>query len=906
MRLAERRPAEPETSLAAWHEKASEVLARLGVDADAGLSSTEAAARLQHDGPNELPESPPEPGWRRLARQFTSTMILVLLGAAGITIAIGDLKDATVILTVVTLNASIGAWQEGRATQAMAALKRVTMPTARVVRDGRTATVATRELVRGDVLEVARGDIVGADARLFEANGLRVDESSLTGESVAVDKRTAPVPAAALVADRSCILFKGTSVVAGSGRAVVVETGARTEFGAIASLLRAHTTPRTPLERRLARLGRSIALAALAACAVVFAVGVSQGGSATTMLVTAVSLAVAAIPEALPAVVTISLALGAQRMARHRAVIRKLPAVETLGSVTVIATDKTGTLTQGRMVARVIQLAGTTITVTGNEYEPAGELLREGLPIETPPHGALRDLLEACVLCNDATLLPPHDDADVWSIAGDPTEAALLVLAAKAGIERRGLERRLHPLATFPFDARRKRMSAVHATDARIRVSVKGAPEAVLPHAVRIATTDGVETIDPERRHHLESAARKLAADGYRVLAVAGADRDTEPSGHDEAEDGLTLFGFVGLLDPPRPEVAAAVAIARRAGITPVMITGDHIATAGAIASSIGIDGARTMTGMELASRSNEGLADQVADIAVYARTTPEQKLDIVRAWQAHGDIVAMSGDGINDAPALQRADIGIAMGISGTEVSKHAADLVLADDNFATIVTAVAEGRRIYDNIRRFVRYGLTGGSAEVWVMLFAGVFGLPLPLLPAQILWVNLVTHGLPGLGLGMEPAEPDVMDRPPRPPNEGPFARGLWQHVLVFGALTASVCLGLAAWAHDAGRPWQTMLFSTLALLQLGNAFAARSERRSSFGLRANPFLTWSILGSITLQLVLPYLPATRALLTLEPMALGDLLLVLAASSVTFWAIELEKLVLRRLERRGLVER
>jgi P-type Ca2+ transporter type 2C len=590
-------------------------------------------------------------------------------------------------------------------------------------------------------------------------------------------------------------------------------------------------------------------------------------------------------------------------MASQRAIIRKLPAVETLGSVTVIATDKTGTLTQGTMFASELWENGRTIIVAGSGYEPAGQFSIKGQPIDPSSMPTLLRLLQAATLCNDAMLVSPRGAGDEWSMLGDPTEAALLSLAGKAGLDRGVLETRMPRVAELSFDSTRKRMSTMHAAPTGIViVSVKGAPESVLSKVTHIATEDGDRTATPARLAEAHAAVDGMAERGYRVLAIAGATR-TDPPALEDMESELSLYGLVGLADPPRPEAAEAVALARSAGITPVMITGDHPSTARAIASELGIiDSRRVMTGAELAEEGSETLARHVADVAVYARTTPEQKLDIVEAWKERGEIVAMTGDGVNDAPALKRADIGIAMGVTGTEVSKEASDMVLADDNFATIVSAIREGRRIYENIRRFVSYGLTGGSAEIWVMLAAPLFGLPLALLPAQILWVNLVTHGLPGLALGVEPAEADVMRRPPRPPSESIFARGLWQHVLIFGIITAGISLGLGVWGYHTGRPWQTMIFTSLALLQLGNALAVRSERESVFRLRmGNRFLFWSVLGTLIVQMALPYIPPIRQALTIDPLGFTDLMVVLVASTGAFWAIELEKLLLRRRRRR-----
>jgi Ca2+-transporting ATPase len=889
-----------------WELSAEEVAARLGSDPHVGLAPDRAAERLAAAGPNQLQAAKTRPAWRLFAAQFASTVIMVLLAAAVVTAVVGDLKDTVVIAAVVLLNAAISFFQERRAEQAVAALKRMSAPTARVVRAGQTRTVPVAQVVPGDLLDLEAGDVVAADARLLEAPNLRVNEAALTGESVPVDKHPAqlqPAGAQLPLAERRNMVFKGTAVSYGRGRAVVTATGMATALGQIASLLQTRRPPPTPLQRRLAVLGRDLAVAVVIASAVVFAVGVFVGEPITRMLVVGVSLAVAAIPESLPAVVTLSLALGAHRMARQRAIVRKLPAVEALGSVTVIATDKTGTLTQGRMQVERLWTASGEVEVSGLGYAPDGAFHAAGDGEQRPDPTSdqpLGQLLLASALANDAALLAPAVADGSWEVAGDPTEGALLALAGKAGLDHEQLKVTLPRVAEVPFDAARKRMTTIHrSSHDALLVASKGAVEAILPTVRMLEGPHKPQPISEADLAELHRQAERYAADGYRVLAIAGRTLPQLPARLEEAEQGLVLYGLVAMADPPRPEAAHAVTTARQAGIQPVMVTGDHPATARAIAARLGIlDHRQVLTGTQLARRDAGTLAADVADVAVYARTTPEQKLDIVGAWQARGDVVAMTGDGVNDAPALRRADIGVAMGQTGTEVAKQAADMVLADDNFATIISAVREGRRIYDNIRRFVRYGLTGGSAEIWVMLLAPLFGLPLALLPVQILWINLLTHGLPGLALGVEPAEPDVMRRPPRRPDERIFAGGLWQHVLSMGLLTGAVSLGLGVWGYATGRPWQTMIFTSLALLQLGNALAVRSERQSLFrlGLASNRFLVWTVLGTLLLQLAVVYWPPARAALELQPLSLADLAVVLAASTTAFWAIEVQKLAAR----------
>ncbi len=889
-----------------WAREADQVVDAFATGPE-GLDPEEAASRLAEAGPNELATEPIRSPWLIFGAQFANTMIVVLLLAAVVTVAIGEFKDAIVITAIVVLNAVIGFVQEYRAEQAMAALRTMAAPTARVIRGGAQDTIPSVDLVPGDLIVLEAGDVVPGDARLVECPNLRINEAPLTGESVPVDKTPESIgeEAGELIADRRNMVFKGTAVVYGRARGVIVATGMRTALGRIAGLLRAHQAPRTPLQKRLAVLGRRLAAAALVVCVVVFTVGVLRGEDVTLMFLTAVSLAVAAIPEALPAVVTISLALGAQRMVRHHALVRKLPAVETLGSVTVICTDKTGTLTEGRMlVERVWTLEGE-VGVTGTGYAPSGELTTDGRPARFAADGTYGRLVIAAALCNDAALIAPTETGGAWSVAGDPTEGALLALAAKAGFEPDELRHRYPRTAEIPFDSERKRMTTLHrrGDDTVGIIATKGALEVVLDASTAVAAPGGDRVLTGDIRAAFADRASRYAAEGYRVLAVAGGSTYDGDLPHlVDAERDLVLYGLVAMADPPRAESKGAVDACATAGITPVMVTGDHPATGGAIASRVGIlDDKQVMTGKELAAEHAAGLAGHVDRVGVYARTSPEQKLDIVQAWKTRGDVVAMTGDGVNDAPALRAADIGVAMGITGTEVAKEAADMVLTDDNFATIVTAVGEGRRIYDNIRRFVRYTLTSNSGEIWVMFLGPFVGLSLPLLPVHILWINLVTDGLPGLALGVERAERNVMRRPPRPPSESIFAHGLWQHVLLVGLLMGGIPLGLGIWGHATDRPWQTMVFTSLALLQLGHALAVRSEIDSlrALGLASNRPLLAAVAGTLSLQLVVVYWRPMQELLNVEALSFFELMVVLAASTGVLIAVEIEKAVRRRIE-------
>ncbi len=714
---------------------------------ECGLSSAEAAARLAVGGRNVLPAPRPVPLWRQIAAQLHDPLVLVLLAAAVLTLATGDWTDATVILLVIVVNTAAGVIQEIKAGHAISALTQLAAPEARVIRDGGQRQIPAAEVVAGDLLVLAEGDIVPADAQVIEAAALLVDESALTGESVPVDK--AP---GASGAGMAAVESAGTVVVRGRGRAVVTATGTASAMGRVAALMTAKAGL-TPLQHRMIGVGRALAAAAVVLCAIVLAMGLARGQSAELMVITAISLVVAAVPESLPAVVTLALALGARRMTARNALIRHLPAVETLGSVTVLGTDKTGTLTEGSMVARRLWTPAGEAVISGTGYAPQGQVLQDGRPLDAAAAPAVTGLLTAAALCNDAALRPPAEGQG-WTAVGDPTEAALLTAATRLGLQPGQLTATMPRVSERPFDSGRKRMTTVHQRPAGgVRVICKGAPESLLRPAVLAE--------DPAIVARARDRAGDLARGGFRVLAVAAADRPAVPA-TDDLEQGLRLLGLIGIVDPPRRSAATTIAACQAAGITPVLITGDHPATARAIATELGI----LHRGEDVADCS-----DPSADLGdlrarVFARAAPEQKLAIISARQAAGDVVAMTGDGVNDGPALRHADIGVAMGQRGTEVARQAADLILADDNLQTVVAAAEEGRRVYGNIRRFLLYGLSGGSAEILVMLAGPALGLALPLLPAQILWVNLLTHGLPGVALGGEPANPGVMGRPPRP--------------------------------------------------------------------------------------------------------------------------------------------
>ena len=829
-----------------------------------GLSAAEAARRLIRDGANVVPQPPPTRLWRRVLAQLKDPLIVVLLVAAALTVATADWTDTSVIALVVLVNTMVGVGQELRAQHAISALERLTAPTARVMRDSAQHRVPAAEVVVGDLLVVAEGDIIAADATLVEAVALLVDESALTGEAVPVGKSS--------TGDRG--LCAGTVVVKGRGAAMVTATGAAGTTGHIARLLDRGTAP-TPLQRRLVDVGRLLAGVTVALCAVVLALGLVRHQPVELMVVTAISLAVAAVPESLPAVVTLSLALGARRMAAHHALIRKLPAVETLGSVTVLATDKTGTLTEGRMVVREIWTPTTEAAVTGSGYNPDGRVLIAGRPPQPGAAATLTELLRAAVLCNDAQLSRPSTGS-AWSALGDPTEAALLCAAAKVGVDEYDLRARMPRMAERPFDSDRKRMTTVHSLpDGRARTVCKGAPEAVL--------RSEIVADDPSRIERALRRAATFARDGYRVLAVAAVDRTNAPRPAEDPEHDLHLLGLIAMLDPPRPAAATTLVACRRAGIRPVLITGDHPGTAGAIAVELGI-----MAAGDAVIDCRDATADDLRTRTVFARATPARKLEIITALQADGQVVAMTGDGVNDGPALRRADIGVAMGGRGTEVARQAADLVLADDNLDTMIVAVEEGRRVYANIRRFLIYGLSGGATEIAVMLFGPLFGLALPLLAGQILWVNLLTHGLTGVAMGGEPADSAAMRRGPRPPAQSILGAGLWQRIPRIAVVLTAATLGTAVWAYHTERPWQSMAFFALGVIQLGVASGSRSKPRTL----ANPMLLVAIAAAFGLQLAALYLPLLQQLLHTEPLGVADLLVVTGLSVVGYAAVRVDR--------------
>ena len=868
-----------------WYRRtAEETLGALDTTADRGLVSAEAALRLQKQGPNTLPEGRRRSIGGMLLGQFKDLMIQILLIAALIAGFIGEPQDAIAILVIVSLNAIIGVVQQYRAENAIAALRQLAAPQAQVLRDGAYLSIPAAGLVPGDIVNLEAGAVVPADLRLLQSAQLQVDESMLTGESQPVEKSTQPLSEATLaLGDRTNMAFRSTLVTRGRGQGVVVATGLDTEIGGIASLLGDTDLLDSPLQQRLTRFSKRLALLILVICAIIFITGLLRGEPWLLMLLTSVSLAVAAIPEALPAVVGISLAIGAYRMSGRKALVRNLPAVETLGSVSFICSDKTGTLTMNRMNAE-LALSG------------AGSV--DQLPHQSADPGQTWRLFGQCLaISNDVQL-----DAEQLP-SGDPTEIALFEMARVAQFHKPALEKELPRIAEVPFSSERMQMTTLHRAKEGVLVFSKGAPEVIIDCCSQLAADNGTPEMDAA---HWKGEAERLSNLGFRVLGLAYRRLDEVP-GDDlaSAEEGLSLLGLVALIDPPREGALEAVRDCESAGITSVMITGDHPGTAREIARRLGIGGQqqKVVSGAELDGTTEEQLMAQVMTNRVYARVSPAQKIRLVRALQAHGQFVAMTGDGVNDAPALKQADIGVAMGLKGTDVARQAAAMILLDDNFNTIVRAVREGRRIFDNIRKFIKYTMTSNSGEIWTLALAPLLGLPLPLLPIHILWINLVTDGLPGLALTTQAEERQIMQRPPRPPQESLFSQGMWQHILVIGLIIGVLSLGAQAWAIQQALPnWQTMVFTVLTFSQLAHVLVIRNDRDSLFstGLLQNPALIGTVLLTVVLQLAVIYLPPLNAVFHTAPLSPQELAICLALPLVVVLAVEMEKW----LSRRGII--
>ncbi|QDG54089.1 cation-translocating P-type ATPase [Persicimonas caeni] len=902
-----------------WSISPTDVLAALETDAEHGLEASEASQRLAECGPNELEERAGTHPLTILWEQFTSVMVLILIAAAVLSAFLGKPLETIAISAIVVLFGILGFFQEYRAERAMAALKQLAMPVVRVRRGGSTVEISARDLVPGDIVMLEAGSSVPADLRLIEAANLRIQEAALTGESEPVEKDPAArsQPELAL-AERRNMAYMGTFVTYGRGAGVVVGTGNSTELGRIAELIQSVPRDETPLQRQLDRVGKQLGAFGVAVALLLLGVGVLAGEAFTDMVLAAVSMAVAVVPEGLPAVVTVTLALGAQRMLRRRALIRKLPAVETLGAVTTICSDKTGTLTQNRMTVTVIDVAGHFLELSGTGGPPAPSLSaqheRASMWDNQPPSVGL--VLAAGALCNDASLEADSETGDHVPV-GDPTEGALLVAALQAGLDKSALEEWLPRAAELPFDSERKRMTTVHELPddrsklpsvlASIRAAetsyiafTKGSVDGLLDICSHVWLDDHPEPMDDTWRDRIIRANDDMAANGVRVLGVALRALDTAPEAPDESlEEGLTFVGLTGMIDPPRPEVERAIQVCKTAGIRPLMITGDHPLTARFIAEELGIssDG-RVATGADLERMDEAKFEETVGEVSVYARVTPEHKLRIVEALQKRGEVVAMTGDGVNDSPALKKANIGVAMGIAGTDVSKEAAQMVLLDDNFATIVTAVEEGRAIFENIRRFVKFSLAGNVGKVFVMLFAPLLGITLALQPLQLLWLNLLTDGLLGIGLGLEPADEETMQRAPRDPQRPFLDAELRRRIAWIGLLIGVVALGTGYAAFVAEGPedrtWQTMIFTTIAFAQIGQALAARSgdDSTSALDFRSNPTLGWMVVLTFLLQLGAIYLPFLDDFFGVVPLSLGELAITLGVGALVFVIIEAHK--------------
>jgi Ca2+-transporting ATPase len=880
-----------------WHTLSfEEVWVHLDSTAE-GLSESEAARRLAEFGPNELQASKPISPWTILFEQFKNVLIVILLVATAMSAVLGHGLEAIAIAVIVLFAVFLGFIQEYRAERAIEALRHLAAPTATVLRAGQEVEVPARNLVPGDVVLLRAGDKVPADGRLHEAINLQIDEAALTGESVAVEKQAGPLANPDLaVADRKNMAYAGTVVTYGRGRAIIVATGMATEFGQIAQMLQTIESGKTPLQENLDKVGHLLARAAFVVVAIIVALGLWRGQPFIEMLVFGIALAVAVVPEALPAVVTISLAIGVQRMVKRNALMRRLAAVETLGSTSVICSDKTGTLTKDEMTARKIYAAGQMIDISGAGYEPVGQFSQNGQLIE--PCHPLKELLAAAVLASDAHIVHSEPD-DRWLVKGDPTEGALLVAAAKAGLNQAELEARFPRVNEIPFTSESKRMTTLHAGPAGVRAYAKGAPEVLLAACTRQLTAAGEVALTAEERTKVLATARHMAGEALRVLAVA---TKSEASLADSGDD-LTFLGLIGMIDPPRPEAKAAIQICEQAGIKPVMITGDHPLTAQAVARELGLlKAGRVVTGAELEAMSPIRFMAEVEDIEVYARVSPAHKLQVVTALQQRGHVAAMTGDGINDAPALKKADIGIAMGLTGTDVSKEAAAMTLTNDNFASIVAAVEEGRAIFDNIKKYLMFLLSSNIGEILLMAGATLLGWPLPLTAVQILYVNLATDGLPALALAVDPPEADLMRRPPRNPRTGIFTRPVILLMLIGGVWSALINLSLFGWALSSGRSLaeaMTMTFVSLVLIQFFKAYNFRSDRHSVLARPfANHWLNLAITWELVLLILIVYVSFLQEPFTTFSLPGIDWLIIIVLAFTVSPVLELAKW----LERRG----
>ncbi len=898
---------DPQTQSNRWHARQSDEALLELESSSAGLSHEQARQRLLQYGPNRLDEAKPASVWQRLLRHLNNLLLYVLIAAALVTGLMGHLVDTFVILAVVVVNVVIGFVQEGKAEKALQAIRHLLAPHAVVLRDGCQQNLDAAELVPGDVVLLASGDSLPADVRLLQARNLRIDEAALTGESVPVDKQVEAVADDASIGDRLCMGYAGTLVTQGQARAVVVATGAATEIGRIGTMLESVEQGTTPLLRKMSDVGRALTAVILAAGALLFLFGtLVRGMGAGEMFMAAVGLSVAAIPEGLPAIMTITLAIGVQRMASRNAVIRRLPAVETLGSVTVICSDKTGTLTRNEMTVQEVICAGQALEVEGAGYAPQGALLFEGVPVEpaalaarTPAASALA---EAAALCNDASL---HEKDGLWTLAGDPTEGALLTLAMKAGLSPANLHVDRPRLDVIPFESEHRFMATLHACEGGSEVLVKGAPERVLAMCARQLEADGQERLLDQSHWHEQVEAQARA--GRRVLALARRRlaAGKEAIEHADVVSELTLLGLVGIIDPPRDQAIRAVAQCRAAGIRVVMITGDHGVTASAIARQLGMgDDIKAITGPELELMDEAAMRQAVAEARVFARASPEHKLRLVRALQANGEVVAMTGDGVNDAPALKQADVGVAMGMKGTEAAKQAGAIVLADDNFASIAHAVEEGRTVYDNLRKTVTFLLPINGGESLSLLLAVLLGIALPITPVQVLWVNMVSSVALAMVLAFEPTEADVMQRPPRRPDEPMLSRFvIWRFFFVSALFLAGI-FGMYQWMLTQGATIEaarTVAVNTLVCMEVFYLFSVRYLKAPSFtvqGVKGTPRVLVAVFGVFALQLMFTYAPFMQSLFASEALPLATGVLVVLAGVAVMVILEIEKALLRRM--------
>ncbi len=883
-----------------WHTKTiDQAFAELH-SAMRGLDQKEAAERLAKFGANEIQSAHRVSPWEILIEQFKNVLILILLGATVISLFLGHGVESIVIAVIVLFAVLLGFVQEYRAERAIEALRQMAAPTATVLRDGQETKIPARDVVPGDVVILHTGDRIPADGRLIESVNLQIEEAALTGESVPVEKHTQALPTDDMpVGDRKNMVYAGTAATYGRGKALIIATGMQTEFGKIAQLLQTVESGKTPLQQNLDRVGSVLARAAFVVVAIIVALGLMRGQPFIEMLIFGIALAVAVVPEALPAVVTISLAIGVQKMVKRNALVRRLPAVETLGSTSVICSDKTGTLTKDEMTVRKLYVAGQTFSVTGSGYSPVGNFSANG-GTPTEISSELKHLLSAATLASDAKLVLNGNNGleNNWDIKGDPTEGALIVAAAKAGLKKEALDESYPRLQEIPFTSETKRMTTLHQTEQGVVAYTKGAPEIILENCDFLLTESGIKKLDAATRQKVLDVAQGFASNALRVLAIA-----SKPDAVlESAQTGMTFLGLAGMIDPPRPEAKEAIAVCESAGIRPVMITGDHPITAQAVARELGLlKNGRVVTGAELDDISDEDFKREVETIDVYARVSPAHKLRVVTALQANEHIVAMTGDGVNDAPALKKADIGIAMGITGTDVTKEAAAMTLTDDNFASIVAAVEEGRGVFGNIKKYLMYLLSSNIGEIGLMAGSALLGLPLPLTAVQILYVNLATDGLPALALSVDPPEKDLMKRKPRNPRTGIFTRPVVSLMIAGGLWSTLINLGLFVWAMNSGRSMEeamTMTFVSLVLVQFFKAYNFRSDRHSIFNRPfENKWLNTAILWEAVLLLLIVYVPALHEPFNTFSLPLIDWAIIFALSLTISPVLEFVKWMERK---------